>query len=920
MSLAILADHMASKGRGPDSMLVHMSPREVRGLQALAKQHGGTLTVNPETGLPEAGFLDKLLPTILGVGATILSGGTITPLMAGLGVGAVQAARTGDLGKGLMAGLGAYGGAGLAESFMGAGASALTSEAAAQSAMSANAEAAAQLGVEANARDILMQRAAIGDVAAASPWEKLSAGAKAAFDSPTAAAEFAKANWKPAAAALSPILADEMVKSNMPTTTTRPGQIRRFSYNPYDQYYSSIGSYEAAPVSAAGGGLMSLAESNEPVVRMADGGSFASNLPSDWGTFTPDQKIDYFNTNSVTPAQLLASDAGLTQNDINWMSERGYTGGQSTNAPAPAYDWRNEIYAQDPSEAYRFAQANAVDMNANINNWFANNPFATGQEIEQAKKAWNLSDEDVLRALESSGASGATQWGVTHGMGPVDIQRNIVNWFKNNPDATQEDINAAKAQWETSTADIQSPYAQGYQVADADTAAAQQYLQNNPDVLAWLRSAEGEDYLQQNPEFDATDIAWTHYQRYGKDEGRRWYPEPIQTTSPKGLAAAISGSTGAGQIGGGTVVNPNGTITTSPRIPGMPVGGFSGMQQVRDAYTEGGGNLGYIPDTPKTIEEFNTRYNKLSGGSKQAYDYLMGETPYSPTPWTPTGEVMKPYSEAVLGMPIPSSSKRYLFDPETKKYTENPDYTPVSYTSGGKKVYGLSANAIKANLPDMPTSDYEKWMLDNNVTHAQIAKALDITLAEAKERYPLTEAAEEALAKIGTEESVGSDGDGAGADGGSSGSGTGPGDAGAATDGAGDAGASATGGGSAAGADGDGTGPGDLATGGLLALARGGVSRFNLGDYSDGGRLLRGPGDGVSDSIPATIGKKRPARLADGEFVIPARIVSELGNGSTEAGARKLYAMMDRVQKARRNTTGKNKVAKDTRAAKYLPA
>ena len=94
----------------------------------------------------------------------------------------------------------------------------------------------------------------------------------------------------------------------------------------------------------------------------------------------------------------------------------------------------------------------------------------------------------------------------------------------------------------------------------------------------------------------------------------------------------------------------------------------------------------------------------------------------------------------------------------------------------------------------------------------------------------------------------------------------------------------------------------------------------NLGGYSDGGRLLRGPGDGVSDSIPATIGNKQPARLADGEFVVPARIVSEIGNGSTEAGARKLYAMMDRVQKARSKTVGKGKVAKNTRADKYLPA
>jgi hypothetical protein len=105
---------------------------------------------------------------------------------------------------------------------------------------------------------------------------------------------------------------------------------------------------------------------------------------------------------------------------------------------------------------------------------------------------------------------------------------------------------------------------------------------------------------------------------------------------------------------------------------------------------------------------------------------------------------------------------------------------------------------------------------------------------------------------------------------------------------------------------------------GDVGFAKGGIA--NLGDYSDGGRLLRGPGDGVSDSIPAMIGQKQQARLADGEFVVPARIVSELGNGSTEAGARQLYAMMDRVQKARKKTVGKDKVATNSRAAKLLPA
>jgi hypothetical protein len=95
---------------------------------------------------------------------------------------------------------------------------------------------------------------------------------------------------------------------------------------------------------------------------------------------------------------------------------------------------------------------------------------------------------------------------------------------------------------------------------------------------------------------------------------------------------------------------------------------------------------------------------------------------------------------------------------------------------------------------------------------------------------------------------------------------------------------------------------------------------YDLGSYSDGGRLLKGPGDGVSDSIPATIGKGRPARLADGEFVIPARIVSEIGNGSTDAGARKLYAMMDRIQAGRKKSVGKGRVAVNSRADKYLPA
>ena len=73
----------------------------------------------------------------------------------------------------------------------------------------------------------------------------------------------------------------------------------------------------------------------------------------------------------------------------------------------------------------------------------------------------------------------------------------------------------------------------------------------------------------------------------------------------------------------------------------------------------------------------------------------------------------------------------------------------------------------------------------------------------------------------------------------------------------------------------------------------------------------------MSDDIKANIDGQQEARLADGEFVVPADVVSHLGNGSTKAGAQKLYAMMDRVRKAR---TGSTKQGREINPNKFLPA
>lgn len=92
-------------------------------------------------------------------------------------------------------------------------------------------------------------------------------------------------------------------------------------------------------------------------------------------------------------------------------------------------------------------------------------------------------------------------------------------------------------------------------------------------------------------------------------------------------------------------------------------------------------------------------------------------------------------------------------------------------------------------------------------------------------------------------------------------------------------------------------------------------------NYAAGGvappRFLNGGGDGMSDSIPATIDGKQPARIADGEFIVPADVVSHLGNGSSKAGAKQLYSMMDKVRTAR---TGTKQQGKQINPKKYLPA
>ena len=818
MSLHKFADMVAKQGRGDDSLLIHMTPDEVQRLQQFAEANGRSLTINPTTGLPEAGMLSDLFKAVapialgafLGPAGAAFGGGLMSAGMAGLTVGGLTTLATGSLSRGLMAGLGAYGGAGLGAGLESAG---LQAEVAA-GLPTVPTEGLAQADIPNYIKNVEAARgAAIDKFGGMSLGDKLSSGIAAAADNPM---NFAKQNLGNIAAASAPIMAGAMV----PTTTkmpenTSPAYIRQKLYDPYTQTYKSL-----APVKA-----------------------------SEWGSRS-------FSDAYTNPQTGIAS--VLDERKPTPMAGGGIValadGGLSAGA--------------------QYAATHGVDVGANVNKWIQDNPFATAADIKNALTSVGLTQADINPYLTANtNISDATRYALSHATempgagGLAGMQANILKGFAT-PDLTQAQIDAEQRKYGVSNADIQSPLAHGYQIADTDLAKATNYLQSNADVQAWINSAEGRDYIKQHPEFDASDIAYTHYKRYGEKEGRTWEEaakkppivcgpgyrlnaagtacEPIPVTPPPPPFSEVTPTGFYGNNTGNPLTstpgdiasNPDGTVTVQPNIPGRPDGGFPGMASVRDAYTAGGGSLGYTAKAPRTIDEFNQLYNKQTGDSLAAYDYLMGKG---------GGKYPVQSKAAATGIMRPYFSEGMRYKPKFLSYDKEGNV--VSSSTSGK-----SADTAKASdLTKAKTIEVVDSSGYNTQTYTAVLQDDGTYLAGNGKRYDVT-------------------------------------------------------------------GKELAASGGMMGYAMGG-GLGSLGSYSDGGRLLKGPGDGVSDSIPATIGAKRqPARLADGEFVIPARIVSELGNGSTDAGAKKLYAMMDRVQKARGKTTGKNKVAANSRADKYLPA
>ena len=908
MSLQHVANHLAQQGRGNDKMLVHMTPSEVAGLRSLAQAKGGDLTINPQTGLPEAGFLDDVLKAAapIALGAMLGPAGFgLSSMMAGVATGGIMTLATGSLSRGLMAGLGAYGGAGLAEGFANVGSTALSS--ADLAAANASADPISSL---ATAKDA----ATAAGTVAPTGTEAFTQGVNRVFTEPGGFKQLSNAMGgnmnllQSGLAATAPIIADQGVK----TTTAPPvntGYIRQKIYDPVTHRTIDLEPVKASewgsrkfsdiyqqPTAAATGGIVALAQGGG-VAHFEDGGPISAEVSAAINAgrqgFAPG-----------VSAQDVVTGFNLNQAQANQVAQAlGYTGDLGGLNYGAA--------SSNPATYSSATPATSVGSNA------LSSGLAGKQFVNFVNTNPTASDEVYYRQMQSLGLTPtsapnlASQIGLTQAdfldrfnLAQDYSKQNTLLGAYQGPGTPLTNLGSAYDQQWASYMDVHKDPVTGkidpitvQEIARTTGIPASQVQARYDAAEAKLHSSVAVPPVAVPP-VAVPPVAAPIGTGAGGGGGGGTGPGIIalpktitqlptnpQTNAPKGTTNPYGNQNNPGDV----TFNADGSKTAQPNIPGRPYGGFSGLNEVTNAYTAGGGSTGYFPPAPKTAAEANAQFNTMTGDSLAAYNYLTGQ---GAAPLKSTApQISGSYAEKVLGIAPDkktyASNIQYIFDPVTHKKVLNPNYDPSVAANAASNTASGAAPSLSTKTISVPGA---------NGTPPKTATQL--------KDYPgfyfgvdgrYYDANGQLVANTASEfEAV------------------------------------------------------HGANGGLMGMARGGAAhpsffskttgKFNfnppqvyadggmamgglgsLGGYSDGGRLLRGPGDGVSDSIPASIGNRQPARLADGEFVVPARIVSEIGNGSTEAGARKLYAMMDRVQNARAKTTGKKQVATNTNAAKYLP-
>jgi hypothetical protein len=763
MSLAHAAEHLKKHGRGPDDQLVHMSKRELKGLQELAMAHGGSLTINPHTGLPEAGFLDSLLPTIIGVGLSVASGGALTPLMAAGITGAGYGLATGDLNKGLMAGLGAYGGAGLGAGLTSAGSAA--AQATADTATSTLANQAGQ----------------------AAGQEAMNLGAQQGLD--TAGQEaFKRVAIDEAGSAVPRALAAAPAPTNIGGNLTQAGEGFKSLGGTQGRSAFMSGMADKAPYAtpALGFSAVSAAAPEQkmpgaPEPDQYDRRLAGYKLASDYKAYEAPRPNPYYSaqyqnyaeggitgvppqTNFANPSQSMMGTSQydmpvdqMSGNIANRMAEGGVTGSGQMQLNVPLSIGNGETAGGGNGGPTGFGGSGSPYSSAGS----GNTPPAGGGGLFN----------NIQRGLGGKG----NMTGPQVGQPPQPQIGQSLNGMS--------DILKGQPQPQIQVKPLQQNIRE---VSPAYGSMGIPSAQNQALIGAMPEPPPGMPAQQfQEPQVGHFGMLGPLQQTRLQDEGMLGMQAEQQQQMQRGL----------GGKGG----------MTNPQI--APMNNMGDGRQVSPMYD--------------------------STNSTSMADFNRGD-PYAGTPM----------SERMSSLFSLGNSNPYVSAPSGPNDRQYASGGIASYRKGGH----LSASA---GIPD--TGIYS----DSDLTTRgeQALGASKAKLAQLYKRAGLKSVAE---SKSGIEK---------------------------------------------------------LGGGFSETAAGGGLS--HLGGYSDGGRMLKGPGDGMSDDIPAMIGKKQPARLADGEFVVPADVVSHLGNGSTDAGAKKLYGMMNKIRKAR---TGRKAQGKQINPNKFLPS
>lgn len=807
-SMAGIASLVQSRGRDGDTMLVHMAPEEVKGLQSLALAAGGSLSINPDTGLYEANFLKKLLPTLLGFGLNFLFPG-LGALGSGLLVGAGETIRTGgDLGKGLMAGLGAFGGAGLGSALAGAGAVAggagqagitaagetAAAAAAKEGAQQAAIEAAKKKAIEEATKKAVAEQAATKGIASgATGWQNIKAGAGSLFK-------------------------------------TSPG-------------IGALGGADAlgATFNALPGGMIGK----------------AGLVTSAANVLTPDMEVpgggydiddSYYESYGYSPEQ---------GRFLGGRFVKGYPG-------FPGYAMGGPVM---PRTNYNYPQAGISKSN-----YAPNLEYTRPQEVLDGYEA-----KINPFTGEETFADG----------GSVNQPTNVIDRAAPQPPMGVFPQPTAPSQMEQ--------YYQSLLTPPQQTAADPKFA----------------EYLQNLNKFVTSPVA----------------PPPPPPQSPQTPPAKPPGDprvTGTGGTGTGMVYDP----TTGKFVPGTGSVGDTGMDlsELQNLVNSGMfpgfnfGDLGNYLQNGGYGDTTGLTYDPATGSFRQPGSQTVDTAPtaatgtYSDT----SSKSMELMRKSMMGEPLTDEDRAWMaqtdaenernfktqfqnMSPVTDIFAPGSPVSPINY--GDMTPYGTDFQGFQPQSTDFG-SMYQAPAMDTPIFNAQPYApqqtdfgsmgnyglgALGSTYSAPTFAMPSFDFASQTPAVPTTSYSA------------------------PMTTGAMSTGETAPQ---------FGFGNSDVLYG-QSNFGQGGEQ--NIFGFAGGGtiqkaaagKLVTGDGDGMSDDIRANINGDQEARLADGEFVIPADVVSHLGNGSTDAGADRLYSMMDRIRKAR---TGRTRQAPEIDAEKYLPA